>query len=192
MIAKFKDLHTGEPVCIMANGASILDHDLSRVSCKTIGTNRSWELLWPTYHVIVDSRQETGHDETYRKLASEGRLFVSGECFKRGHKISFGGGSFSRDLSEGVVISLDGIGSVAYVALQIAAYMGFRPIYFLGLDLGGPHFHKEWDVTPIIERQNELFAHTPSDLEVFNVGSPESRCSKFPKMAFGEVWPEAA
>lgn len=138
----------------------------------------------------MDGRHETNHPEVYKRLADEGRLFVSGACFKRGVQIPIAkSGTFNRDLAnDGVVISLDGIGSVAYVALQIAVYMGFSPIYFLGLDLGGPHFHKEWDVTPIIERQNELFAHVP-ELEVYNVGSPESRCERFPKLEFGEVWP---
>jgi hypothetical protein len=199
VIANYRGKHSG-PVAIMANGASILSHDLSKVTCPTIGTNRSWELLWPTYHVVLHAEQALNNPDVYQRLASEGRLFAAGGYFAeklpRCTRIPFspGGsfGSFSTDLEQGVVASLNGVGSVAYVALQLAAYMGFQPIYFLGLDLGGPHFHKEWDTSPLIERQNELFDHTPRGLEVWNVGSPQTACRRFPKMAFDAVWPVAA
>jgi hypothetical protein len=190
-IASFKDRHAGEPVALLANGASILNHDLGRITCRRIGMNRSWELSWPDYHVVLHAEQEMKHPEVYKRLASEGRLFAAGayfEKFPQCIRIPIVTGTFATDLTEGVVVSINGAGSVAYVALQLAAYMGFAPIYFLGLDLSGEHFHREWNVSPLIGRQNELFDHTPKDLEVWNVGSPDSACRRFLHKRFDEVW----
>lgn len=192
-LSVFRNLHAGQAVAILANGASILDHDLGAITCPTIGTNRSFDLHWPTYHIVIDKKQDQGlAKDAFRRLADEGRLFVAGAYWKMGTKIPFhlGDLKFSRDLEkDGVVESLNGVGSIAYSALQLAAFLGFSPIYFLGLDLHGDHFHKEWKPSPLMERQNDLFDQTPSDLAVINVGSPETRCRRFPKVAFAEVWP---
>ena len=90
-------------------------------------------------------------------------------------------GPFSRDLTTGVVVSVNGVGSVAYVALQLAVWMGFNPIYFYGLDLHGPKFTGE--PAGGLAGMNGLFLaarrELPELIEIYNC-SPGSRCTAFP------------
>lgn len=198
MIA-FRNLHAGETCAILANGSSILEHDLSRVRCKTLGVNRAWELLWPTYHLTLERAHYDADPAVYDRLASEGRLFHMG-ALPVGHVIPnaapFPGAKRARfwsdDLTVGAVSQVGTVGSVAYVALQLAAYLGFAVVYFLGLDLGGEHFHGCWPASPEIARQNVLFQHAAHALRdrvaVWNVGSPDTRDRVWPRISFEEAF----
>ena len=189
-LSRFKDKHKGLPVVILANGASLLKHDLSRLGIMTMTMNRSWLCVpWPDYHVCLETKHLRDFPQVYDRLAKEGKLFVAGP-WPLGHCIpilSERVTKFSRDLESGVVTQIGDVGSVAYAALQVAAYMGFAPIYFLGLDLSGPHFHGQWETSKRISAQDSLFRHTPSDVKVYNVGSPESLCTAFPKLTFDQM-----
>lgn len=190
-LSAFRNLHQGEPVAILGNGPTLADHDLARLTCKTIGTNMSWLKALATYHVAVEHGQAGRDPGVYRGLDAMGRLFVAGGGWNIGHVMNIlnphhGAPEFSRDIEDGVVVSMDGCGSVVYVAIQLAAYMGFTPIHLLGVDLYGEHFHGRWATSEMIERQNELFAHVPEDVKVYVVGSPESR-ARFPKLTFEAV-----
>lgn len=93
-------------------------------------------------------------------------------------------GPFSLDLGLGVVTGVKGVGSVAYVALQLAVWLGFSPIYFVGLDLHGPKFTGEG--TGNLAAMDGLFrlarAALPESVRIYNC-SPESRCTAFPLAA---------
>ena len=59
-ISRFKNIHKGERVAILANGPSLNDCDLSRLDrkvggCKVIGVNRAWEKYECDYLCIVEA-----------------------------------------------------------------------------------------------------------------------------------------
>ena len=189
-IRAFRNRHAGEAVCLLANGSSILNHDLFRIQCAVMSMNKSYDLCWePAYHVCLEVEHARKEPDVYAELARDNRLFVFGTAWPHGFRMTEAAPdvTFSRDLERGVVIGRNGVGSVAYVCLQLAAFMGFSPIYFLGLDLCGDHFHREWETSGWIDRQNELFNLVPDDLEVWNVGSPDTKCERFPKMTYDDM-----
>jgi hypothetical protein len=190
ILARFKERHAGIPVALLANGATLAQHDLSRLPCSTIGMNRSYDLHWSYYHVCLEKAHADRDPVTYAAMARDGRLFVAGE-WPMGHVmpiLSEKVTRFSRDLEQGVVTQIGDIGSVAFVAVQVAAYLGFRPLYFLGLDLGGDHFHGDWPASKKVDRQRYLFRHVPLDIadEVYVVGSPDSP-APFKHLGFEEA-----
>lgn len=143
-VESFHARHAGEACVIMANGPS-----LSREQClllkqakpivTTFGVNRSYEWLWPTYHVVQDNDWfAPPWLHVLETLDRESRLFVTsrnrpvgiGIHARQWDSISNGKKGFSLDLSEGVYV-----GATPYIALQLAAYMGFTDVAFVGLDM---------------------------------------------------------
>lgn len=212
MISSFRGKHAGQVCAILANGPSLKKHDLSRLRCPTIGTNRSWELLWPTYHVVCDGAHYKQNPEVYEKLHKEGRLFVHEMVGKNNWPVGIklygplnkhmtGGKTplpFSLDIEQGVQLYHGPVGSVGFLALQIAVYMGFSKVFFLGLDLQGLHFYPRLSdekypqkLQDILNAQIPLYGLAASVLreykvpvEVYVCGSPESKCEFWPKVPF--------
>lgn len=176
---------------IVGTGASVKDHDLTRVTCPVMTTNIAWSRRWmPDFHVAIDHAQYLAYPAIYEDLHQHGRLYVAGSKWNVGHRLAFrtDGVLYSPDITRGVVESMDGCGSVLYVALQIAEHLGFGPLYLVGLDLHGPRFDgsKAFDG---IEKQNKLFLHAAavSHAKIFNAGSPQTRCTAFPLVDFSAV-----
>lgn len=196
-ISAYDAKHAGEPVAILANGPSLLRHTLAEIPCRTIGLNRSWEKHRSTYHLTIEQAHEDAHPLVYAGLEALGCLFTMGEGWKYpGTVIPTYPPAwcklhpFSRDLEAGAVIGWDGIGSVAYVALQLAVWMGFARVYYLGLDLGGDHFHGDWPASQTLASQNRLFrAAIPylDDTQVFVCGNADSQCDAFQKVPFSAL-----
>jgi hypothetical protein len=189
-IASYRKAYSG-PLVVMGTGSSLQKHDATRISCPVMTTNIAWQRRWmPDFHVCVETDQYKTAPAIYKDLHDAGKLFVLGETWPVGHKLGIrqDGELFSHDLEQGVVVSMDGFGSVLYVALQLAEYMGFGPIYVMGLDLGGPRFDGS-KASDNIEKQNKLFLHAAAVMttQVFNVGSPDSRCTAFPLADFSVV-----
>lgn len=194
------------PVSILANGASLKNHDLSKLGA-TFGMNRSWQLVpAPDYHIVADLNHRAARPDVYEKLSKTGVLFTLGAGWANGanlrirHARVHGQMVFSDDITQGVSLGRGSIGTVAYSALQVAVWLGFDPIYFLGLDLGGPHFHGDWLPNPdIAAKQGPIFQFAADHLKtrkppltrpmVWNVGSPASACTAFPKLTFEEAFP---
>lgn len=189
-LGSFRGRHAGEPCAVLGNGPTLADHGHRDIPCQIIGTNRSWTILPADYHIIAERK----HFDVWKGMATtlvRGPLFTAGDMglSERCHTIPLlrDGTTFSRDMEQGVVVSIGRAGSVVFAAIQLAVYLGFGPIYLLGVDLYGDHF----DGTPAskeLHLQNELFRLVPKDVEVFVVGSPESK-AVFPKRTWEEVWP---
>lgn len=193
---RWRDIREGKTVAILANGPSLAWYDFERVTVDTIGMNDSFFSHWADWHVAVERDQWDQYPGVYRKKADERRLFVLG-AWPVGNVIApLGpeavriGGPFSFDLEQGAVAGVNGFGSVAYVALQLAVWMGYSHIYFLGLDLGpvggAGHFHGDRPADPLMVHQNELFHLAEEELRghqcsVAIVG--DSRCTAFPRAA---------
>ncbi len=159
------------PVAILCNGPTLLDHDLSKLatySCPTIGLNRSWELLPSPHHVMIDPLQwgmykrVTGH---HIKDWPKGTLYIGKEGLPGARNVTqlnvieSSSPRFSFDPLDHVYLC----GSVTWVALQLAVHLRYDPIYFIGLDLMPRGSHgKFWggEFFPFMEaRQRELFGY---------------------------------
>ena len=183
----------GKPVAILANGPSLARYDFGRVVMDTIGMNASFLAHWATWHIAVERDQWDQFPGVYRELHRQGTLFAIGAWPVGIHirplpQALRGEVPFSFDLNRGVVEGLHPIGSVAYAALQLAVWMGYERIYFLGLDLGpeggAGHFHGDEPSDPLMIHQNELFHVAAEELKgmphsVAIVG--DSRCTAFPR-----------
>lgn len=179
-LGDFRGRLAGQPVVILGNGPSLLHHDLAAWKGATIGTNRSHRVHASTYHVAAERRYEA------ELSALKCPVFVAGMGWQNFMEVPILDArvtSFSRDIEQGVVVCKGTVGSVLFAALQIASWLGARPIYLVGVDLAGPHFDDSPASKELI-RQNELFRLVPKDVEVFAV--PPS-LSVFPKKEWIEV-----
>lgn len=210
----YRNLHRDATCFILARGPSINNLDLTqlhdpgtyphyRTMPKVIGLNNTWELAPCDYTVVAELGWLDKYPDIYSHYDRQGSLFVVGAppyC-KTGigvpaycHPDSTPPPEpFSLSPAFGVVLGWNNVGSVAYVALQIAVWMGFSTINFLGLDLTGPHFDGT-PATPDMSGMNRLFvagaqylAKYRPELQVFNVGSPHSHCTAFPHRTYADA-----
>lgn len=129
-IGDFRGLHDGKTVFILASGPSLAEADLGPLTRRmVIGLNRS-SLIFPDthYHCTMDERLFVEHSEALRKS----RYLFTLEDRPFGIAIPLlGSEGFSFDLTEGIYSGY----TVAYFALQIAVFMGFKQVFYVGLDL---------------------------------------------------------
>lgn len=138
-IAQYKNVHRGKRLFILASGPSLSTHDLTRLQRRMVmGLNRS-ALVYPEthYHCVMDQRLF----EEYRDLLKKTRCMITLEGRPWGIPLKLlGAEGFSWDLEKGIYSGY----TISYVALQVAVYMGFTDIFYLGLDLkhhrGSTHF----------------------------------------------------
>jgi hypothetical protein len=129
-LKNYSNLHRGKNLFILASGPSLADLDMEPLSRRlTMGLNRSFLIYQDTkYHCTMDARLLDAYPDEYSKVR---KLFSLPNC-SEGERIELlGTEGFSKDLEEGIYSGY----TVSYFALQIAAYMGFKRIFFLGLDL---------------------------------------------------------
>lgn len=129
-IQDFRGLHRGKRVFILASGPSLAEHDLSPLDRRiTMGLNRSFLTYAETnYHCAFDQRLfDMYPDET---KATRYLMTLPGRPW--GIPIELlGADGFSYDLKQGIYSGY----TISFFALQVAVYLGFQDIIFLGLDL---------------------------------------------------------
>ena len=138
-IGDYRNLHRGKRLFILASGTSLNDLDLAPLNRRLVmGLNRS-ALLYPNtrYYCTMDHRL---FDEQGPALRQTRCLFtLEGRPFGMPLRL-LGATGFSWDLEHGIYSGY----TVSYFALQLAVYMGFTKIFYLGLDLkhaaGNTHF----------------------------------------------------
>lgn len=129
-IEQFRNLHEDKNIFILASGASLNTHDLSSLKNKIVmGLNRSFKAYSNAYyHCVMDLRLFELFEE---ELKSSRYLFTLEERpFGIPMKL-LGAEDFSFDLAKGIYTGY----TICYFAMQVAFYMGFKKIFFLGLDL---------------------------------------------------------
>lgn len=138
-LSRFKGLHSGKNCFIISSGTSLKDLDLTPLKRRiTIGLNRSFMIYPEThYHCTMDERLF----QLYPNELEQSRyLFtLKGNLF--GFQLNLlGSDGFSLDLEQGIYSGY----TISYFALQVAVYMEFKNIFYLGLDLcnknGETHF----------------------------------------------------
>ena len=177
-LKKYKDIHKDERCVIVGNGPSVRVDDLDALYNNgeiCFGVNRVYlgftQTKWrPNYYVTVDE-----------KLAIDGLQGVMNYEFpKFVRKINgvtdkiqeielfdsilqpLDGFGFSDDVSHGIYMGH----TVVFETVQIAAYMGFKEIYLIGVDMtlginyqdDGAHFYKSPDKNEALGKGDPLRA----------------------------------
>ena len=150
-LRKLKNIHKGERCFIIGNGPSLTTDDLDTLKRNneiTFGMNRIYKLFdktdWrPTYyacediHIFNESIDEINAVDAKIKFIPinvkwYNNIKIKGAYYYRANynrKIDFPY-SFSTDIGQ----QLDSRGTVTFTCICIAAYMGFKDIYLLGVD----------------------------------------------------------
>lgn len=155
-LEKFKNLHEGGRCFIIGNGPSLTLDDLNLIKNEdAMAANKIFQLYekttWrPKYYFADDPyviRTAFPTKESYKAVVAESEAaFTSTRrkmfeyrddadmrnvfYFKTVNDLSAGHPSFSEDCSKEVFTSY----SITYTMLQLAAYMGYKEIYLLGID----------------------------------------------------------
>lgn len=191
-ISYYKNLHSEKNLFILASGPSLNDLDLSLLKNKIVmGLNRS-VLVYPApyYQCVFDHRL---FDLYFDSLKEVRHLFTLEDRPLVLPLKLLGGEGFSTDLEEGIYSGY----TISYFALQVAVYMGFKKIFFLGLDLkhNGPKTHffgqdpqtvnHEQTEFPRMQKMLDFGAQTlaDTDIEVFNC-SPNSTLDSLKKLSY--------
>lgn len=191
-INEFRDLHKGKRLFILASGPSLTQQDLTPLNRRIVmGLNRSF-LAFPDthYHCVMDQRLF----ELYSDMLKKTRYLFTLENRPWGIPIKLlGSEGFSLDLEEGIYSGY----TIAFFALQVARYMGFCEIFFLGLDLKhrkedthffGFDFHSRNHEQTEFPRMNKMLCKAAKEMDesgikVYNC-SQESDLECFPKISF--------
>lgn len=151
-VSKYKDIHKGESCFIIGNGPSLEIQDLEKIKeMASFSSNRINLLLdetdWtPYYYTFIDAKiAENFFQDVYNMKKREMFVVVTdaGYPFLKNHLScnciflrsyheheEIGVPKFSTDLSEKIHTH----GTVTYVNIQLAIYMGFKNIYLIGVD----------------------------------------------------------
>lgn len=194
-ISTFKGLHENKNCFILSSGTSLKKLDLSPLKRRiTIGLNRSFMIYPDTkYHCVMDDRLF----KLYSKELDQTRYLFTLDGNPHGVKLKLlGAEGFSTDLEQGIYSGY----TISYFALQIAAYMKFKNVFYLGLDLcnreGNTHFfgydyrsenHEETEF-PKMRRSFENIAKKMNELgvKVYNC-SEISTLKCFEKITFKQA-----
>lgn len=194
-IREFKNIHEGKRVFILASGPSLGTLDLSLLERRVvIGLNRS-ALIYPDthYHCTMDQRLFDEHPDVLRKT----RYLFTLPGRPWGMPLPLlGAEGFSWDLEQGIYSGY----TVSYFALQVAAYMGFKEIFYLGLDLkhdgGNTHFfgndfHSRNHEQSEFPRMAKMLRYgagilRKTDIKVFNC-SPLSDLDCFERISYDDA-----
>ncbi len=150
-LAALKDIHKGERCFIVANGPSLKAEDLDLLQKNgevTFAMNRIYkifpETIWkPTYYVCEDINIFHESLEEINSIPAKLKFIPINHKWFNGIKVNKAlyfwanyqrnkdfPDSFSPDISK----QMDSMGTVTFTCMNIAAFMGFKEIYLLGVD----------------------------------------------------------
>lgn len=147
-LQKFKNIHAGRRAFIVGNGPSLTVDDLDKLhEHKEVcfGLNKIHKIFcktaWrPDYICMTDARVIRACESELDVITEASTVFMADRffCSDKVHYVHLKSEyyepnlpGFSEDIIEGVFLGY----TVTYdLALQIAAYMGFREIYLIGID----------------------------------------------------------
>lgn len=143
-LERFHNIHKNDRCFIVGNGPSLKRTDLSLLKNEfSFGMNRIYLLFEnttyrPTYYVASNELVLTQFSDDIRKLDipkflnwNRRKFFPQNDHLTMFYKINFGiNDFFGMDPRKPVC----GGGTVTYVAMQLAYYMGFREVILIGVD----------------------------------------------------------
>lgn len=162
----FDKVHKNKPGFVIGGGPSILDltsngFDFNKLKDKiTIGTNKAYKLLTPTYLLWMDNYFWRNFKDEIKKV--DCIKFCPDHIVKK-EKITdkniyavrrdSGQGCDIRNLPETLTGKVSFWNNSGVAALRLAYIMGCRPIYLVGIDLlkkdlkGRERFHNDYEKT---------------------------------------------
>lgn len=211
-LKRFKDIHKGQRAFIIGNGPSLNDMDLSPLKDEITFVSNSFYLMYdkidfqPTYYNIEDPLPAEDNSEEIQALSGTTKIFAHDldYCLGDGkdthyaffdrYYAKFPSPSFPK-FSKDAVQKVYWGGTVVYMSLQLAYYMGIREMYLIGIDLNYDipkshtegtvitsdeedvnHFHpsyfgkgKRWHL-PRVERMEHSFIYAAEFLKKNNGG----------------------
>lgn len=194
-IAVYKNRHEGGRIFIVASGPSLEAVDPSLFGDEITMTINDALLKFPdsAYAAIMDLRKL--HDLHQELLRTDTVFTLEGNSF--GVELKYlGTEGFNTKLEDGIYSGY----TTAFFALQIAIYMGFKEIYFLGLDLGNTekksHFFgtrplQDQDRPDVYAKMCRSFVNISGQLNEMGVRvyncSPVSALKEFPYRSVDEL-----
>lgn len=151
-ILSFKNKHIGDKCFVIGSGSSIRNMDLTQLKDEiTFGFNSFYLIsdalgFMPTYYLIEDSLPAEDNCTVINELKDTTKIFPKdlSYCLKPDQNTiyvhmdryysDFSRSDFPR-FSEDALRCVYWGGTVAFMALQMAYYMGIREVYLLGIDL---------------------------------------------------------
>lgn len=127
----YKNRHRSQRLFIVASGPSLAPVDPERFRREITMTINDALVKFPftRYAAIMDSRKL--HELHLELMETDGLFTLKGNSFGTEMDL-LGTDGFSTDLEKGIYSGY----TTAYFALQVAIYMGFKEIFYLGLDMG--------------------------------------------------------
>lgn len=138
MLQDFKNSHKGETCLIIGNGLSLDDTPLERLNYPSFGSNKIYDLPYkPDFWACCD--RDMLHDTVPWLFANpeyRPEIFLPRDIpFPGSHGLNVTIGTpFSTDAANFVTLG----GTITFVHMQLAYYMGFRTILCVGLDHSYP------------------------------------------------------
>ena len=233
-LKKYKDIHKGKRVFLIGNGPSLKDTDLDLIKGEySIAMNRISliyeKTIWrPSYYIFASSNcvnnvwgkewtnsvlESCNNLETtcfiwdkYYKVINHKKDKINIEWIKSitEYKPNKTGDMDERWWPDNIEINMDKSATTMNLALQLANYMGFSEIIFLGTDLGFTpnqgynndqnHFCKNYNIEVPLEKVNKmnnqmLNIHRlarlkiPDDVKMYNA-SLKSTIDIYPRICY--------
>ena len=146
-----KNIHRGQRCFIIANGPSLTTDDLNTLAKHneyTFGMNRIFKIfnqtIWrPTFYVCEDINIFNDCIQDINNVPSDFKFIPINHHFFYDINVDnafyffanyFREKDFPNSFSTNIAKQLDSIGTVTFTCINIAAYMGFKEIYLLGVD----------------------------------------------------------
>jgi len=167
-LKRLKNTKLGKRCFIVGNGPSLLISDLELIKGEdTFAANLIYKIFdkteWrPTYYFIQDRYADTGNsldgleipymfigDYYWRKRGINNKNAI---CFHTHKRNVSGQIGFSRDIECGVFDSY----TITYSMIQVAAYLGYKEIYFLGMD---HNYALSYDSSGNVKRDESVKSH---------------------------------
>ena len=153
IIKDYKEKHHGEDCFIIGNGPSLTPEDLDKIQQSgvvTFASNRIYKMFdkttWrPTYITVADESMITSKDVLYGVEIAKPMMFFTRSQFSlfvkdvKAPKCLLRT-KYSRKYLDNPIFSvycekeIYDIATVTFFSLQLAAYMGFKRIYLIGMD----------------------------------------------------------
>ena len=176
LISSYKNKHKGDRCFIIGNGPSLNNLDLTVLKdeytfgVNAIYLNRERMGFYPTYHVVEDTL--VAEDRSEELLDFKGSTKFVGNhlkyCLGSGSdfiwlNIMFDYSQYRNfpKFSKNALRRLWVGGTVSYLCMQLAYYMGFKEIYLVGFD-------HSYVIPDDIDIENKTFTSNSGDINHFN------------------------
>jgi hypothetical protein len=196
----FKGCERG-PVAVLGNGPSLNNWNLERLNCDTVGINLSSDVIESEYWVTVAKDRaddvEAGKITAKKAVITQRVDHISESSLQVVLPVymplpdNYGVYSgqiniFRPDLDKPMVKTFGGM-----LAVQAAIYLGYSPIYLIGIDGGTHHFypHRRDNIAPSYHKA--CFWHVydwwrnQTDVQIYQT-NPDAVINWFPVYSPGE------